>query len=227
MVSSGSDTELSGSWIGFSMHSRAENRGKMTSGVRDLCTGVRDALAFHQPLVIPDRTEERVDSAVLIPLVVYSAPEVLLVVRGKNLREHAGEVGFPGGKKEAGDVSLLSTALREAEEEIGLSPNSVEVLGSLSPMPVATSRYRIHPFVGWVEQPPTWVLSGEIDRLVSLPLRALLDGEIPCEKMQMTWVGVEIEAPCYVVDPKTRIYGASAFVLMELLSVVGPVLARS
>ena len=186
---------------------------------------VRARLARHEPLTVPDVVprDRRIDTGVLVPLTFDPVPTVTLVVRAGKLREHAGEVGFPGGKPEDVDADLAGTALREAHEEIGLPPDAVEILGSLSPIPVATSRYRIHPFVGWVaKRPAAWRLSGEVARAVDLPLEAIASGVIAYEAVEMSWAGHEIQAPFFRLDDDTRLYGASAFVLVELMAVVGP-----
>jgi 8-oxo-dGTP pyrophosphatase MutT (NUDIX family) len=78
------------------------------------------------------------EAAVLMPLVDVPDPQIILTVRSNSMPTHAGEVAFPGGKRDPGDKDLLMTALRESEEEVGLSPDYVDVLGQLSPL---ASRY--------------------------------------------------------------------------------------
>lgn len=184
---------------------------------------VRHILSKRQPLRLPDNRQEgtRIDTAVLVPL--SEGPVVTMVVRAQKLRHHAGEVGFPGGKPEACDTDLWATALREAHEELGIDPDGVELLGRLSPVPVATSRYRIHPFVGWVEGQREWVPSGEVGRVVDIPIAWLSEGRIPYHAVEVEWAGHRIQSPYFVIDSETRLYGASAFVLTELMAVVGPV----
>src|ERR1700761_1556911 len=90
----------------------------------------------------------RIAAAVLVPL--YLADDELHVVltrRRADLRRHAGEISFPGGRQDPEDPDLRSTALREAEEEIGLPRESVDVLGELSPVSTFVTGYLIHPFV--------------------------------------------------------------------------------
>lgn len=187
---------------------------------------VRALLANRPPLPIPDVLPEgkRIETAVLVPLVVAPEPSVTMMVRARGLRHHAGEVCFPGGKREQGDASLEQTALREAHEEIGLSPDAVDVVGALSPVPVATSRYRIHPFVGWVAERAAWRASPEVDRVVELRLDDLSSGRIEHRAVRMQWAGHEILSPFFVLEGDTRLYGASAFVLVELMSAIGPAL---
>ena len=94
------------------------------------------------------------DAAILVPLLF--APEgvcTYVLVRASGLRDHAGEVSFPGGKVEPGE-SIEEAALREAEEEVGLAREDIELLGVLSPTPVVTRRFLLHPRVAAVRVPP-------------------------------------------------------------------------
>jgi 8-oxo-dGTP pyrophosphatase MutT (NUDIX family) len=99
-----------------------------------------------------------VDSAVLAP--VYRDPQGrlrLVFIRRSPHGVHGGQIAFPGGRREAGDASLLQTALREAEEEIGLEPQRVQVLAELPVVPTMSTGFRIAPFLGRLEgAPPTW-----------------------------------------------------------------------
>ena len=91
---------------------------------------------------------------VLLPL--YGWPEdpgLIFTERRADLRRHAGEISFPGGRQDHPGEDLLATALREAEEEIGLDPASVEVIGALPPIGTFVTSYKVHPFVGLVGHP--------------------------------------------------------------------------
>lgn len=184
---------------------------------------IRSMLAQRAPLPIPDVVPagKRVETAVLVPLVVSPRPSVTMLVRAAGLRHHAGEVCFPGGKREEGDASLAATALREAHEEIGLPADTVDILGALSPVPVATSHFRIHPFVGWISSQPVWCKSGEVHRVLDIPFEALASGQVVHQAVEVVWAGRTILSPFFVFEDETRLYGASAFVLVELMSVVG------
>lgn len=92
-------------------------------------------------------------AAVLIPILLGARePRILFTERQKELKEHAGQISFPGGRKAPKDKSLIDTALREAEEEIGLSPSRVSVLGALSPYRTSTL-YDVTPWVGVINGP--------------------------------------------------------------------------
>lgn len=117
-----------------------------------------------------------VDAAVLFPIVLRElAPTVLLTQRTAHLKDHAGQIAFPGGRVEASDLSAIDTALRETEEEIGLSRERVEVLGFLPEYRTGTG-YRVTPVVGLVH-PPFELLPDpfEVAEAFEVPLGFLLD----------------------------------------------------
>ncbi len=186
---------------------------------------VVDAVQRHRLRDLPDirNLSERIDTGVLVPLQIEPEPTVTMIVRAAGLRHHAGEVAFPGGKPDAADADLIGTALREAREELGLSPDHVDVVGRLSPVPVATSRYRLNPFVGIVapERGP-WTPSGEVARVLDLRLAALVDGTHAYCTMSVPWAGRPYVVPVFEIDDRTRLYGASAIVLYEALTVLLP-----
>ena len=166
-------------------------------------------------------------AAVVVPL-LPSPLRALLVVRGKELRDHAGEVGFPGGKPEPGDASLEATALRELEEEVGLARESVAIAGTLAPVPVITGRYLIHPFVGLVDPKATARVAstGEIQRLVELPIDRLFDEPFAISAVRRTVLGRTKLIPFFPLDDCV-LYGASAYIFWELLSRLAAVLGRT
>ena len=95
------------------------------------------------------------DAAVLVPLYLDAGDlHAVFTKRRDDLRRHAGEISFPGGRQDHPDEDLRRTALREADEEIGLPPDAVELVGALPPTATFVTSYRIHPFVG-VIQPGT------------------------------------------------------------------------
>jgi 8-oxo-dGTP pyrophosphatase MutT (NUDIX family) len=154
---------------------------------------------------------------VLVPLFVEEdtrAPHVVLTRRRGDLRRHAGEISFPGGRRDPEDPELLDTALREAEEEIGLPRAQVSVLGALTPTSTFATGYLIHPFVGAIPAGQLWRLSPlEVDAVLELALDALREGRT---RTQLQRRGFTFETDAYIVG-EHLIWGATARILDELL----------
>jgi 8-oxo-dGTP pyrophosphatase MutT (NUDIX family) len=120
---------------------------------------------------------ERVSAAVLVPVFRDDHGELrlVLVVRAAG-GVHGGQLGLPGGKREPGDPSLLDTALREAEEEIGLAPARVEVLAELTEVDSRATGFRVQPYLARITPPERWRLAGdEITELLTPAVKALAD----------------------------------------------------
>lgn len=132
------------------------------------------ALAARDRATLAD--DGRTRAAVLIPL--QAADDDVHIVytrRSADLPHHAGQVAFPGGTRDPGDVSLEATALREAHEEIGLAPSDVAILGRLDDIDTVASRFVISSFVGRVPHPYAWrPHPSEVDVIFTVPVRRLL-----------------------------------------------------
>lgn len=114
-------------------------------------------------------------AAVLCPIVLRDQLTVLFTQRAEHLRHHGGQVSFPGGRKEDTDVSLVETAFRETEEEIGLSRKGIEVVGNLQPYRTVSS-YEVTPYIGLVSLPFALQLDeNEVSRVFEVPLSYLVD----------------------------------------------------
>ena len=116
----------------------------------------------------------RRQAAVLVPIVAHPSPTLLLTRRAATLRKHAGQVAFPGGMQDPTDTSLIMTALREAEEEVAISPDSVEVIGVLPPVTSSTG-FQVTPVVGVVQPGQHWHPNeGEVESIFEMPLEEAL-----------------------------------------------------
>ncbi|MBU3022931.1 CoA pyrophosphatase [Aestuariibacter sp. A3R04] len=154
-------------------------------------------------------------AAVLIPLVDYGEKlDVLLTQRAKHLRHHPGQVSFPGGAKEPQDTDLVATALRETEEEIGLDPSYVDIVGTLPPYRTI-SGYSMTPVIGFVAPGQRLrVDENEVADVFEVPLRTLVDRK----KHLIHYAQREQKHfPIYFVPWKQRmIWGATAAILRNL-----------
>jgi 8-oxo-dGTP pyrophosphatase MutT (NUDIX family) len=163
---------------------------------------------------------------VLVPLFLASEdgePHVVFTRRGADLRRHAGEISFPGGRRDPADAGLRDTALREAEEEIGLPRAQVSLLGELPATSTFVTNYLIHPFVGLIPAGLAWQVSAEeVDAVLELSVRALRAGRA---RTRMERRGISFETDAYIVDGQL-IWGATARVLDELLEQIEALLSR-
>lgn len=143
-------------------------------------------------------------------------PSLVLIERSGALRQHAGQIAFPGGKPEPDDRDLLDTALREAWEEVGLPRELVSVAGRLSPVPTPTG-YMIVPYVGRVRadwQPRR--ASAEVERVLTPSLRTLMDPAVHRETGSIEWEGRIYELHEFAIaDPP--LWGATARMVWDLL----------
>ena len=120
--------------------------------------------------------EGLIPAAVLLLLTNRGGPHVIFAKRTERVAHHKGQYSFPGGIVETWDGSRLETALREAQEEIGLPPEAVEVIGTLDDTETRATSFVITPFVGLIREPVRYVPDGrEIERVLEVPLAALLD----------------------------------------------------
>jgi 8-oxo-dGTP pyrophosphatase MutT (NUDIX family) len=156
---------------------------------------------------------------VLVPLFRPDGgePHAVFTRRGTGLRRHAGEISFPGGRRDPEDAGLKDTALREAEEEIGLPRAEVRLLGELPPTSTFVTNYVIHPFVGLIPAGLAWRVSAtEVDAVLELPLRALRQSRT---RTKMERRGISFETDAYILEDHL-IWGATARILEHLLEQV-------
>lgn len=141
-----------------------------------------------------------------------------LTLRPEHMKAHAGQVSFPGGRIEAGETSDQA-ALREFEEELGVAPQKVEVLGHLSPLYVFNSNFWINAWVATAEKPLAFrPHPDEVASLVTLPLASLLD-PASYGRMEIHRRGLRFRTPC-IEAPPYRIWGATCMILGELIAVL-------
>ena len=164
----------------------------------------------------------RTDSAVLVPL--FTDPDgrlhAVFTKRRSDLRRHAGEISFPGGRREDGET-LQQTALREAFEEVGLPSEHVDVIGALAPVGTFVTNYAIYPFVGLIEHGFEWVREeAEVAEVLEFALEDLVAGH---SLKRLVRRGVAFKTDVYEVAGH-MVWGATSRILTDLLNrlEVGP-----
>jgi 8-oxo-dGTP pyrophosphatase MutT (NUDIX family) len=181
--------------------------------VRDL---VRQLVANHEPALVA--AEGLVPAAVLMLLYERDGAEHLLFqVRSQHVEHHKGEISLPGGARDPGDDSLLTTALRETHEEIGVAPDHVEVFGRLDDV-VTRTNFVMAPYVGAITAPAPYAFRfarREVDLLLEVPLPYLVSGE----GWEWTVNPLGQEARAYRYE-EHLIFGATARVVSQFLDML-------
>jgi 8-oxo-dGTP pyrophosphatase MutT (NUDIX family) len=157
-------------------------------------------------------------SGVLVLLYPHAGEVHLpLILRPNYGGVHSGQVGFPGGGYEPQDTDLVATALREAQEEIGVPPGEVQLLGRLSPLYIPPSNYSVQPTLGWMDHRPDFHIDPhEVALLIEAPLVEFLHpGNRRAEVWQLRDRSAEV--PFFQVRDQI-IWGATAMILSELLA---------
>jgi 8-oxo-dGTP pyrophosphatase MutT (NUDIX family) len=173
------------------------------------------------PLRFPDGAR---DGAGL--LLVYPHDDTLhmaLTVRGAELRNHTGQVSLPGGRVDTGE-SFEAAALREAQEEIGVEPSTVEVLGRLTPLHIPVSGFLLHPIVGYTSMRPAFQRAEwEVARIIEAPVTLLSDPAVVKREIRTRVVkgqSIDVDVPYFDIDGE-KVWGATAMVLAEFCAILG------
>jgi 8-oxo-dGTP pyrophosphatase MutT (NUDIX family) len=185
--------------------------------VEDLVAVTRARLDARPRRIVPPGPLIR--AAVLVPIVDRGEASLVFAQRTDRVGHHKGQISFPGGRVDPGDVDDLAAALREAHEEVGLDPARVEPLGLLDDTETFATQYVITPWVGVVRGPVVWQPDGEeIEKVIEVPVAALLDRG--CFRVER-WERDGIERDVYFYEYRdTTIWGATARILKTYLDVV-------
>lgn len=155
------------------------------------------------------------EAAVLIPVMLGPEPQILLTRRPAHMTSHAGEVAFPGGKRDPEDSHLVATALRESREEISLASTHVEIIGALTPAR-AKSGIRVLPVVGLVHDDPVLHANpDEVESIFRVPLSFLME-HAPARDHRINFRGIDLVVPCFRYQGFI-IWGLTAYMLVEFM----------
>lgn len=164
-------------------------------------------------------------SAVLILLYPQTTPfsvKTVLIQRPENEGgAHAGQISFPGGAYDKSDPDLRETALREAEEEIGVNRGPITVIGELSPLYIPVSNFMVQPFVGITNKLPEFnIHTKEVTRLIEVSINDLLEeGNRKTIERFIKVLNAEMQVPCYDINGKI-IWGATAMIIAEFAEII-------
>ncbi len=162
---------------------------------------------------LPDPGLSR-QSSVLILLFPYNNSWGIVLIERTQVGIHAGQMSLPGGKQDSDDKTELDTALREADEEVGVNRDTIKNLGSLSKLYVPNSNFWISPFIAWVDYAPSWQANPkEVKSIVAVALPELFDDKHKKTKIFFSH-GKQIEAPYYDVNGH-MVWGATAMIISE------------
>ena len=178
---------------------------------------VRDVLSRHLKKALADPS--LTPAGVLLVLYPRGGElHMLLNKRSQLVEDHKGEIAFPGGRRDDGDPTMLSTALREAEEEMGIAPDDVEVLGELDDVPTISS-YLISPFVGAIPESYEFKPNRqEVAEVLEVPLSAFMDDMNVRDEARLI-DGEVVSRRSYAYDGHL-VYGATAIVLSSFLELL-------
>lgn len=177
---------------------------------------IRESLSRRKKTSLPER--QLTPAAVLLLLYEKGGEYyILFTKRTEKVESHKGQISFPGGAREKQDANLLTTALRETSEEIGVNPQDVELLGELDDIATFTTKFAISPFVATIPYPYEFRLNAdETEELIEVPLSVLLNKAVSKEDSQAI---AGKPPPAYEYHGHV-IWGATARILKQLLGLI-------
>ena len=182
---------------------------------------LKEALSQREKAHVIDSS--RVPSAVLIPIYIKNGEyHILFTQRTEIVRDHKGQISFPGGAYEEQDGTMLNTALRESNEEIGLESGVVELLGELDDIATMGTNYIISPFVAAIPWPFSLTLyPTEVKEIIEVPLPTLLGKD--CLGQTNQYINGElVTTDSYIYQGKV-IWGATARILKQFLGIINQI----
>lgn len=169
-----------------------------------------------------DRKQVRPSSVLLLLFPHQGRLFTCLTKRSAEISTHPGQISFPGGKIEQGEAPEVA-ALREAQEEVGLDPAEVQLLGRLSDLFIPVSQFVIYPFVGWIDHKPDFKLNvAEAEKLLLFPIETK-NWEKQRQMISLSTFKGDMEVPCFRYENET-IWGATAMIIAEFFDIISQAL---
>ncbi len=176
------------------------------------------------PTIVP--ATARLSAVLCLLFPVKGELTMLLMKRMEDNTAHSGQVSFPGGSHEKNDIDLQATALREAEEEVGVLRQEVDVIGALTPIYIPVSNFHVFPYVGYLPERPTYLLNhSEVAHTLEVPLTTLLATERKTKRDVISPAIKKVihNVNAYELEDGTVIWGATAMIISELETILGEV----
>ncbi|HSO88844.1 MAG TPA: CoA pyrophosphatase [Draconibacterium sp.] len=182
-------------------------------------------LPLNRTLKVSDEEQKSIkhSSVLLLLFIENNELQSILIKRPEHMKHHAGQIALPGGRIEKGETPL-ETALRETWEEIGISSDQIEIIGALSELYVQVSRFQIHPFVGWLDKKPQFVINkNEVEKTISFPVQMIKNS---LDEVELNTISGLLKVPCVQFEGEI-IWGATAMILSELNDVLQQYLPKN
>ncbi len=193
--------------------------------IMKVLSGELPGAASHKKMIPPNRalkanatekTHVKQSSVLLLLFIENDELTACLIKRPAHMKHHAGQIALPGGRIENGETAE-ETALRETFEEIGIEPDEIEILGSLSEFYVEVSQFQIHPFVGWLHKKPKFKINpDEVEKTILFPIKKF---KAPFSEKELETISGKLKVPCIRFESEI-IWGATAMILAEFSDVV-------
>jgi len=173
--------------------------------------------------VVKERPDAKL-GAVLILLYLHEGEWFIPLMKRPDYEGvHGGQISFPGGKKEELDSDLFATALREAEEEVGVKPETVNVIGSLSELYIPPSNFKVFPVIAYSNQRPEFYKNQyEVEKILEMPIRQLMEPSTVKQTTIKVMGGLSLPTPYFDVDGEI-VWGATAMILSELKEIINQI----
>jgi len=145
--------------------------------------------------------------------------KLVMIKRAVDDSVHSGQIAFPGGKFEAKDKDLSVTALRETNEEVGIKPESINIIGKLTTLYIPPSNYDVYPFIAYTNEKPAMKNNHEVEKIIEIDLTDLQSPQNLTQKTIKHRFGNLIDVPCFYIHNEI-IWGATAMIISELLAII-------